>query len=131
MSNTQDSTAVIYSEADLIRFGNFLFKSYGVTVNEDTAGNKLTPYQPSVTIEDMEMWKEIDKPIYDGPRFSNGSQIIVSLVLESERVSTFPATILCTHHHPGKTKYDIEVALLMGKTRMYNINESLLVPANA
>ena len=123
----QDSIPVQYSEADLIRFGNFLFTTYGVMVYSND-GKNVPIYERSVTDADMCNWKEIDKPIFDKPNYSHGDKVKVFLMPEGEQsFPGFTGRILTVHHHVGKTKYDVELVFAGDfKSRIYNVDEVLI-----
>lgn len=126
----RDSTLVQYSEADLIRFGNFLFKTYGVMVHSSDGKNQPV-YERGVTHADMCNWKDVNKPVFDGANFSHGDKVKVFLMPEGEdQFPGFNARILTVHHHVGKTKYDLEIRFAGDfSTRIYNVDETLISSA--
>lgn len=122
------SNELIYSEAQLIHFGNFLFKRYDVMVFSSDGKNQPI-YERGVTDSDLCNWKELDRPLQESVNLSYGDKVKVFLMPEGE--DTFPGlngSIVAIHDYPGKKKYDVEITFAGGfKSRVYNVDEILIV----
>ena len=124
---------LIYSESQLIRFGNFLFLTYGVMVHSSDGKNQPI-YERMVTDADLCNWKELensDATLCGKREFTFGDSVKVFLMPEGE--SDFPgfnAKIISVHQLVGKCKYDVEITFAGGfKSRIYNVDEVLVARA--
>lgn len=122
-------------EVQLVSFGNYLLKTYGVNVHSNDGKN--TPiYQREVTDADLANWKvEGEFPsncTYYPSRHS--LQQVVGIKFKNS-IEPMNATIIGIHVYEGKIKYD--VALWIGdgsvddsqqQTRIYNVDSCFVIP---
>ena len=121
----------MFTEAQLVSFGNFLLKTYGVQVHS-TDGKNQPIYQREVSHADVCNWKD-ENPIKDfgiklPSRFQIGDEVLFYYIAEG-RAETFPAIgafILAIHFYEGKVKYDLELKLGEYKSRIYNVDSALV-----
>lgn len=114
-----------YTEAQLVSFGNYLLKTYGVQVHS-TDGKNIPLYQRQVTDADYRNWEEVER---QGPNVNLPSQHAIGqpvwLRLWSHDII---GTVLCVHFYEGKVKYDLELLGSDGdKTRIYNVDSYYVV----
>lgn len=109
-----------YRDSYLCRFGNFLFKRYGVMVHSSDGKNQPI-YQREVSHADLENWKsesEFNNHELYPSRYEIGQYVWFRLWS-----ADIAATILCVHFYEGKVKYDLELLGKDGdKTRIYNVD---------
>jgi len=117
------SHTMLFTEAQLVSFGNFLLKTYGVQVYS-TDGKNQPIYQREVTDADFSNWKEVENP--NPFQLPSGHQIDapVWLALWSCRI---PCEVHAVHFYDGKVKYDLRVFGEDGQqTRVYNIDSAFV-----
>ena len=114
---------IMYSEAQLVSFGNSLLNTYDVTFFSNDGKN--TPISKrEVSHADVENWKE--KENYDGLMLPSAHQIGSSVFLQlwSARIVS---EIHAVHFYEGKVKYDLIVFGDNGEqTRLYNIDSAFV-----
>jgi hypothetical protein len=131
----------MYTEQQLVDFGNYLLKTYGVQVFSND-GQNVPIYQRQVSDADFANWKVGDKVGYSNgdtwlpSQFNIGDKVKVHLKgLSSENDGTmrevdYAATILAVHFYQGKVKYDLEVPIFdEPPTRIYNIDSIFVLQA--
>ena len=110
----------MFTESQLVSFGNFLFKTYGVCVHS-TDGRNTPLGQREASHADVSNWKEghpeltefypIGKPVW----FKLWSTNVIG-------------EILSVHLHEGKIKYDLKLIGDDGETtRIYNVDSKYVV----
>lgn len=122
----------------LVSFGNYLLKEYGVQVHS-TDGSNQPMYQREVSDADISNWEHANPDMEDGgypfkahtafpSRYAIGDKVKLFLMPEGEE--SFPginAEITAVHFTISKVKYDVEVRFHGDyTTRLYNI-DSILV----
>ena len=121
---------MMYTESQLISFGNFLFKKYDVKITQSGAEPIPLPVKEVSNDVDFYEWKEIENPNpFQLPsRFQIGDEGLFYYITEG-RAETFPAIgafILAVHFYEGKVKYDLELQLGEYKSRIYNVDSALV-----
>lgn len=108
----------MFTEQQLVSFGNYLLLTYGVQVHS-TDGKNNPIYQREVCDADLCNWKEeqisttitLGQPVW----FRLWSADIIGEVLS-------------IHLHEGKTKYDLKLIGNNGETtRIYNVDSAYVV----
>ncbi|MFI5132665.1 MAG: hypothetical protein ACHQFX_21870 [Chitinophagales bacterium] len=108
----------MFTEAQLISFGNFLLKNYGVQVHS-TDGKNVPIYQREVTDADFCNWEETQ----NSPSISLGQPVWFRLWS-----ADIIGEVLSIHHHEGKVKYDLKLIGHNGETtRIYNVDSTYVV----
>jgi len=122
----------MYTEAQLVTFGNYLFSRYGVKFHTtDGLNNPIGTRQ--VDDADLCNWK-VDSDISNRTqlpsKFQHGDMVrfLASVKITGvDSYASIPAEILGIHFYPGKVKYDIEVQLGDDlKSRIYNVDSALV-----
>jgi hypothetical protein len=121
-------------EQELVSFGNYLLKRYGVMIYSND-GRNIPLYEREVSDADLSNWREDNPQKEDGGNnftatFKHGDKVKVFLMPEA--YSEFPglvAHVTGVHFFLGKVKYDLELRFAGEfSTRIYNI-DSILVQA--
>jgi len=126
-------------KAELVSFGNHLFKTYNVQVHSSD-GNNAPLYQREVSDADLANWEDENRDMLSSggvpfkahttysSRYAIGEKVKVFLMPEGEE--TFPgfnATVIAVHFTISKVKYDLEIRFYGEHvTRIYNV-DSILV----
>jgi hypothetical protein len=127
------STNIMFTEAQLVSFGNFLFTSYDVQVYSNDGKN--TPIYPrGVTDADISNWKhkeEIQSTQLPS-QFQQGDKALFICMPDDPSFSSFPGIpceVLAIHFYKGKVKYDLDL-LFVGdqRSRIYNVDSVLVEP---
>lgn len=115
----------MFTEAHLINFGNYLLKTYGVSVYSSD-GKNIPIYQREVSHADMCNWKDVHPMIADDPvehtNYPSRYKIdqYVWFRLWSADIA---AQIHSIHFYEGKVKYDLKLIGGNGETtRVYNVD---------
>lgn len=101
-----------YSERQLVSFGNYLLKRYGVMVYSNDGRN--TPiYEREVHDADLSNWKH-ENPEFDNTQYPSKHAIgdLVKVFLMPQGEDSFPGftgKIIAVHFTNSKVKYDIEL----------------------
>lgn len=110
----------MFTEAQLVSFGNYLLFTYGVQVHS-TDGKNIPVYQREVSHADFENWKE--NQISPGGPISLGQPVWFRLWS-----ADIIGEVLSIHFHEGKTKYDLKLIGNNGETtRIYNVDSAYVV----
>ena len=132
----KQSTHIMFTEQQLISFGNYLLLTYGVQVHS-TDGKNLPVYQREVSHADFENWKENQKD--NGNRLPSRFQLgdEVSVRFRPDFVIN-QATVIKVHFTESKVLYDLEVKITFdanedhpagwSTTRVYNIDSTIVEP---
>lgn len=124
------SRHIMFTEAHLISFGNYLLSTYGVQVHSSD-GKNIPIYQREVSHADMENWKyeNSTQPAQDKEHSIFPSRYgIGEFVWFRLWSADIAAMILCVHFYEGKVKYDLELLADDGdKTRIYNVDSVYVV----
>lgn len=133
----------MFTEQQLVDFGNYLLKTYGVQVFSND-GKNAPLYQRQVTDADFCNWSVGDKIGYSNSetwlpsQFNIGDKVKVYLKgLSSANDGSikevdYSATVIAVHFYMGKVKYDLEVPIFEeSPTRIYNIDSSFVLPMGA
>lgn len=129
----KQSIHTMYTEAQLVSFGNYLLKTYGVQVFSNE-GQNVPLYQREVTDADYCNWSAgeiVGNPQCKLPsQFQEGDAARFMIKPEgSEELFFCPSHVLAVHFYPRKVKYDIELHLADNtNTRLYNIDSCFVVP---
>lgn len=114
----KQSRHTMFTEAQLVSFGNFLLKTYGVQVHS-TDGKNLPLFQREVHDADLCNWKE-----FQNPRPISLGQPVWFRLWSADIIGE----VLSIHQHEGKVKYDLK---LIGNncetTRIYNVDSTYVV----
>ncbi len=115
----------MFTEAQLVSFGNFLFGRYDVQVHSNDGKN--TPiYQRQVSDADICNWK-VDCDIPDKIILPSPHQREDAVWLKLWSAS-IPAKIKNVHFYADKVKYDLELFGGNGEvTRVYNVDSDHVV----
>lgn len=120
----KQSRHIMYTEAHLVAFGNYLFRTYNVQQFSND-GQNVPLFQREVHHADLSNWKH-EKPsgdTYFTARFNIGQPVWLRLWSHD-----IIATVLCVHFYESKVKYDLELLGDDGnKTRIYNIDSLYVV----
>ena len=116
----------MYTEAQLISFGNFLLKTYGVMVHSSDGKNQPI-YERQVSDADFCNWEHVEQP--DKTLLPSRHQLDENVVHDLWGNKT-DATIRAVHFYPGKVKYDLELfgtppqleSSQRDATRIYNVD---------
>lgn len=124
---------MMYTEAQLISFGNYLFKRYNVQVFSNDGSN--TPiYQRQVDNADCCNWE------YEGgiqkqqlpSEFQKGDKVFFACMPEGIDACVFPSLpseILAVHFYGDKVKYDLDLLFVDNqRSRIYNVDSALVMP---
>lgn len=121
----------MFTESQLVSFGNYLLKTYGVQVHS-SEGQNVPLYQREVSDADYQNWLVGEKVSNDGlklpSRFQIGDEVLFYYI-EEGRAETFPpigSEVLACHFYEGKVKYDLELKLGGYKSRIYNVDSALV-----
>jgi hypothetical protein len=126
----------MFTEAQLVSFGNYLLLTYGVQVHS-TDGKNIPVYQREVTDADFCNWKETQK--------DNGNTLPSRFQLDDKVSVRFrpdfvinEARVIKVHFTESKVLYDLEVKISFEgnsdhpagftTTRVYNIDSSVVEP---
>jgi|SRR6185369_5012426 len=119
----KQSRHIMFTQAQLVEFGNYLLKTYGVQVHS-TDGKNQPIYQREVSDADFSNWSDTvtDKSIILPSAHQMGDEVWVHLW-----VSKFCGYINGIHFYEGKVKYDIKV-YGQGElyTKLYNIDSAFV-----
>lgn len=120
-------------EKQLISFGNYLLKTYGVMVYSGD-GKNAPLYGREVSDADLCNWRD-ECPVKSEKEEIQSRWYIddrVRVFLMPEDQSTFPGllgVVRGVHFFSGKTKYDVELEFSGGwKSRVYNVDSVLVGP---
>jgi len=125
------SHTMLFTEAQLVSFGNFLFSTYGVQVHSNDGKNKPI-YPRQVTDADFANWKEVEKPNEQQlpSRFKHGDRAKFICMPDDENLQQFPGMpceIIGVHFYPGKVKYDLDLLFVDNqRSRIYNVDSVLV-----
>jgi len=124
--------------AQLVSFGNYLLKTYGVNVHS-TDGSNQPLYQREVSHADLENWEHENPQLEDGgvpfkahtkypSRYALDEKVKVFLMPEgAEDFPGFTGIITAIHFTNGKVKYDVEIKFYGDhSTRIYNLDSILI-----
>lgn len=119
----------MFTEAQLVSFGNYLLSTYNVQVHSSDGKNQPI-YQRQVSDADFCNWKDKENPSpFQLPsRFQIGDEVLFYYI-EEGRAETFPAIgafVLAVHFYEGKVKYDLNLCLGQYKSRIYNVDSALV-----
>lgn len=124
----KQSRHIMFTEQQLVSFGNFLLLTYGVSVHS-TDGKNTPLYPREITDADFCNWKENEKPSINvlPSRFQLNDFVSVKFrpdfVIEK-------AKIIKVHFTESKVLYDLQVEIggqtPLTSTRVYNV-DSLIV----
>lgn len=124
---------MLYTERDLVSFGNYLFERYDVSVLSNDGRN--TPlYQRQVHDANLQNWKGIPRKV--GQEIGSGNLLPsahqygdhVSFRL-GEEATPMIAEIRGIHFFEGKVKYDLAVSVEANEvTRIYNVDSCWCKP---
>lgn len=124
----------MFTEAQLVSFGNFLLKTYGVQVFSND-GQNAPLYQREVTDADFCNWKEEEKPdeLQLPSRFQQTDKVFffprTSEDQKDHEIPGLPAEILAVHFYTGKVKYDLSLTVEEKEySRIYNVDSLLVGP---
>lgn len=123
----------MYTEEQLISFGNYLLKTYGVQVHSND-GQNVPLFQREASNADYENWSAgqiAGASNYKLPsQFQEGDPARFMIKPEgADELFFCPCHILAVHFYPGKVKYDLELHLADNtNTRVYNIDSCFAVP---
>lgn len=119
------------SEGDLVSFGNYLFKQYGVMVYSSD-GKNIPIYERMVSDADLCNWRD-SMPKDESQsalisKYKHGDKVKVFLMPEGEQsFPGFTAHVVGVHFFLGKVKYDLEIRFAGEfSTRIYNIDSVLV-----
>src|SRR6185503_7776496 len=109
----------MFIEKQLVEFGNFLLKTYGVKVHS-TDGKNTPLYQREVSHADVSNWRDEERP----DELSLPSQFQIGDAVWFRLWSADIVTeVIAVHFYPEKVKYDLKVLVKDGTTtRLYNID---------
>ncbi len=122
-------------EKELVSFGNYLFKRYGVM--EYSNDGKNTPlFERMISDADLCNWRdtlpEDARQFEQLSRYKNGDGVKLCLMPEGNRTNDFPgltALVRGVHFFSGKVKYDLELRFYGDySTRIYNVDELFVLP---
>jgi hypothetical protein len=116
-------------DKQLVSFGNYLLKEYGVMVHSSD-GKNVPIYQREVSHADICNWKDeyllVEKPVELPSQHQVGDKVLMCLMPEGHDEDSFPgipAVVNAVHFYRGKVKYDLELRFIGGdSTRIYNID---------
>lgn len=116
----------MFTEAQLISFGNFLFKSYGVQVH--SSDGKNTPiYLREVCDPDICNWKEAEPTKAWEIATPSTHQIGESVWLQLWHDDIVSKIHAVHFYDGGKVKYDLIVGTSDGgETRLYNVESDFV-----
>lgn len=125
----------MYTEKQLVSFGNSLLERYGVKTH--SADGKNEPlFNREVSHADVENWKEDfesntveHRATLFPSRYDIGEQVRVCLLPDGEETFPgIPAVITAIHFTESKVKYDLQLNF-SGEysTRIYNVDSILVV----
>lgn len=113
----------MFTEQQLVSFGNYLLLTYGVQVHS-TDGKNVPVYQREVTDADFCNWKDIEKP--DELQLPSQHQLGQPVWLRLWSADII-GEILSIHFHEGKVKYDLKLIGNNGETtRIYNVDSTFV-----
>jgi hypothetical protein len=129
------SRHIMYTEAHLISFGNYLLRTYGVKVHSSDGKNQPI-YDRMVSHADFCNWEYMEKP--DKTLLPSRHQLDEKVVYDIWGNKT-RAEILAVHFYPGKVKYDLELLAPPPQlessepdtTRIYNVDSFFVQDAPA
>lgn len=127
----KQSRHIMFTEAHLISFGNFLLTTYGVKVHS-TDGKNTPIHQREVSHADFSNWKDAENP--DTLLLPSAHQFDDEVFLRLWGDDII-GRILGVHFYPGKVKYDLEVFAGDAQpetektefTRLYNVDSAFVV----
>lgn len=128
----KQSIRTMYTESQLVSFGNYILKTYGVQVHSND-GQNVPLYQREVTDADMANWEGGEKFTNQDYKLPSQFQIedVAWFTFDPENEKGLGATceVLHIHFYPSKVKYDIEIELMdKSHTRIYNVDSCFVVP---
>jgi len=114
-------------ESNVVSFGNFLLKRYGVMVHSNDGTNQPI-FQREVNDADLSNWKEEIGGAVFASKHLIGDKVRVFLMPEgAESFPGFAGRIIAIHNYTSKIKYDVEIKFAGEfSTRIYNIDEVLV-----
>lgn len=118
----------MFTEEQLVSFGNYLFRRYDV--QEYSTDGKNTPlFQRQVHDADLANWRHEAQPnqLLLPSQHQIEDRVNVEMVV-AEKPVIIPATVVNVHFYPGKVKYDLEIELKEGATRIYNVDSCFVMP---
>lgn len=129
------SRYIMFTEAQLVSFGNFLLSTYNVQVYSNDGKNQPI-YPRQVTDADFCNWKEnnmVDESKLPS-QFQHGDKVGFVCMPDDPNLTSFPpipAEVLAVHFYTGKVKYDLELMFVDNqRSRIYNVDSILVQPRN-
>lgn len=120
----KQSRHIMFTEAQLVSFGNFLLSRYNVQVYS-TDGKNQPIYQRQVDDADIVNWK-FDSEIPDKIILPSGHQPEDKVWFKCWSAN-IPAEIHAVHFYVGKVKYDLQLFGDNGNvTRIYNVDSAFV-----
>lgn len=119
----KQSRHIMFTQKQLVEFGNYLLTTYGVQVHS-TDGKNQPLFQREVTDADFSNWEHIEEP--NPFQLPSGHQMEdrIWVCLWSTR---FGGQIDGVHFYHGKVKYDVKVFGENGDyTKMYNVDSAFI-----
>jgi hypothetical protein len=118
----------MFTEAQLVSFGNYLLKKYGVQ-EYSTDGSNTPIHQRQVGHADVCNWKKAERPtLLPLPSaFQIGDHVKLSIF-----GADLPGQVLTVHFYESKVKYDVcvydldEIGTPKYETRLYNIDSAFV-----
>jgi hypothetical protein len=121
----------MYTEEQLVTFGNYLLKAYNVQIHS-TDGKNQPLFQREVCHADVANWKTENPPSANWfPSQFNINDRVMFCIHQSSGPHPYPfnARILGVHFYAGKVKYDLEIPIdNEPPTRVYNIDSCFVLP---
>ena len=130
----KQSRHIMFTEKQLVEFGNYLLKTYDVQVHSSDGKNQPI-YQREVSDADFCNWMAT-QPVGSTPflplpsRFQHGDKAVFICMPDDAGFSTFPGIpceILAVHFYSGKVKYDLDLLFVENqRSRIYNVDSVLV-----
>jgi len=123
----------MFTEKQLVEFGNYLLKRYDVQVHSSDGKNQPI-YQREVCDADVCNWKDISNvnELQLPSRFQQGDKAVFFCMPDDESLKEFPGIpceILAVHFYAGKVKYDLDLLFVENqRSRIYNVDSVLVEP---
>lgn len=122
----------MFTEQQLIEFGNYLFRRYDVQ-EYSTDGKNVPLFQRQVSDADFCNWKnEANPDLCTLPsQFQHGDKAIFESRTDVETAPYIgiPCEVIGIHFYPGKVKYDLDLLFNENKrSRIYNVDSVLVNP---
>ena len=133
----KQSRHIMYTEAQLVSFGNYLLSRYKV-MEYSTDGTNTPIFQRQVHDADFCNWKDANPFKEQGgtqlpSRFQQGDRAKFVCMPDDPEITTFPSIpceVLAVHFYPGKVKYDLDLLFVEDqRSRIYNVDSVLVLPA--